>query len=138
MNRTDLQQISRTRLKESAKLLECGFFCGAYYLAGYSVECAIKACIAKQTRQCEFPNKDLANKAWVHDLEQLIGLAGIAAELRTEMKSNKALELNWTIVKDWNESFRYELGISSSQARDYYSACSARKNGILPWVKKRW
>jgi hypothetical protein len=119
-------------------LLKSGYYDGAYYLAGYSVECAIKACIAKQTKRYEFPNKDLANKAWVHDLEQLIGLAGLGTDLRSEMKTNKPLELNWTIVKDWNESIRYELGMSFSQAKDFFSACSAKNDGILPWIKKRW
>jgi HEPN domain-containing protein len=30
-------------------LLEAGLYAGAYYLAGYAVECALKACIAKKT-----------------------------------------------------------------------------------------
>ena len=62
-------------------------------MAGYSVECAIKACIAKHTKKFEFPNKDLANRAWNHDLEQLIGIAGIRKELNDEMETNKTLEL---------------------------------------------
>jgi len=37
--------------------MQAGFFDGAYYLAGYAVECAIKACIAKGTRRYEFPDK---------------------------------------------------------------------------------
>ena len=47
MNRTDLQQPALTRLAEAKALLAAGFPAGAYYLAGYAVECALKACIAK-------------------------------------------------------------------------------------------
>jgi HEPN domain-containing protein len=137
VNRKDLQQISRTRLKESAILLNAGYYDGAYYLASYCVECAIKACIAKQVRRGEFPDKDLANKAWVHDLEQLIGLAGLGADLKSEMRIDKDMALNWTIIKDWDETVRYKLGISLSKTEDFYSACSARKSGILPWIRKR-
>jgi hypothetical protein len=54
------------------------------------------------------------------------------------MKENKSLEINWAVVKDWKESVRYEVTISDIQSKDFYSACTARKNGILPWIKKRW
>jgi hypothetical protein len=71
-------------------------------------------------------------------LEQLIGLAGLGTDLRREMKNNQALELNWAVVKDWNEAVRNEIGVSFQQANDFHSACSAPKDGILSWVKKRW
>jgi len=57
LDRKDLQELSRVRLKEATALMQAGFFDGAYYLAGYAVECAIKACIAKGTRRYEFPDK---------------------------------------------------------------------------------
>jgi HEPN domain-containing protein len=138
MNRSDLQKISRIRLTEAAVLLQAGHYPGAYYLAGYSVECALKACIAKQTKRHEFPNRNLANKAWVHDLEELIKLSGLGRDLEEDIEKNKALELNWVVVKDWSESSRYDLSISDVQSRDFYSACAAPKNGILSWIKKRW
>jgi HEPN domain-containing protein len=43
VDRNELQALSRLRLKEAAALLELGWFDGAFYLAGYSVECALKA-----------------------------------------------------------------------------------------------
>jgi HEPN domain-containing protein len=49
MNRDTLQRISNQRRREVAVLLEAGLYAGAYYLAGYAVECALKACIAKKT-----------------------------------------------------------------------------------------
>jgi hypothetical protein len=47
MDRKDLQSLSRWRLLEARALLRAGLPNGAYYLAGYSIECALKACIAK-------------------------------------------------------------------------------------------
>lgn len=126
------------RREEAETLLKSRHYAGAYYLAGYSIECAIKACIAKQIKRYEFPNKDLVNKAWSHDLENLIGIAGLTTALKAEMKANRTLELNWAIVKDWNESSRYDINISETQVKDFYSACFAGKNSILSWVKERW
>jgi hypothetical protein len=38
MDRKDLQELSRVRLKEATALLQPGLFDGAYHLAGYAVE----------------------------------------------------------------------------------------------------
>jgi hypothetical protein len=38
-------------LQDAEALLQGGRYDAAYYLAGYAVECAIKACIANQTRR---------------------------------------------------------------------------------------
>jgi HEPN domain-containing protein len=57
VNRKDLQFLARARLTEARALLDAGHPDGAYYLAGYAVECALKACIAKATQRHEFPDK---------------------------------------------------------------------------------
>jgi len=49
VNRADFQELAQIRLRDAEVLLENGRFDGAYYIAGYSVECALKACIAKLT-----------------------------------------------------------------------------------------
>lgn len=54
MNRRTFQQLSATRLADARALLAARRY-AAYYLAGYAVECALKACIAKQTRRYDFP-----------------------------------------------------------------------------------
>ena len=55
MNRSDFQQLSELRLKEVQALLGDQYFDGAYYLLGYALEFAFKACIAKQTKEHDFP-----------------------------------------------------------------------------------
>lgn len=138
MNRQELQELSKIRRKEAVTLLKVKHYSGAYYLLGYSVECALKACIAKQTNKYDFPNKDLANKAYAHNLEQLVKLAGLENELATDFKKNKTLEVNWAIIKDWKESSRYICAITPADAKDLYSACTSRINGILSWIKTKW
>lgn len=138
MNRADLQHISIQRRREAAALLRAELFPGAYYLIGYAVECALKACIARQVGKYDFPNKKLAQESWTHDLEILVRLAGVGPDLSRDAKLNAALQLNWTIVKDWSEKARYDLTVTRVQARDLYSACTSRRNGILSWIRQRW
>jgi HEPN domain-containing protein len=137
MNRADLKAISAMRIREAKVLLDAGQFSGSYYLAGYSIECALKACVARQVRSGDFPDKKLANLAFTHDLDQLVGLAGLKRSFETDRNANDRLDVNWAIVKDWNEEARYRLSIRSNLARDMYSACRGR-NSVLAWVRKRW
>ena len=61
MTRNDFQRLALLRVKESRALLQRGFYKGAYYLSGYAVECALKACIAKKTQRHEFPDKECSH-----------------------------------------------------------------------------
>src|SRR5450631_3647487 len=130
MNRGDLQSISRQRKREAWALIRARMYPGAYYLAGYAVECALKACIAKQTNKHDFPDKKFAADCWIHDLQKLVQLAGLGPELTLEMKGSPAFQVNWAIVKDWSEAVRYDLTITSAQAQDLYSACTRRRSGV--------
>ncbi len=138
MNRKNFQSIARLRRSEAAALLKTRYYAGAYYLIGYAVESGLKACIAKQTKRHDFPDKSLVKQVFTHDLEKLVKLSGLATTLETDLKANKNLELNWAIVKDWTEQSRYEMNISNVQALDMYSACTARTHGVLTWISKRW
>ncbi|RJQ54187.1 MAG: DNA-binding protein [Actinobacteria bacterium] len=129
--------MARIRVEEARVLLDKGCFSGAYYLVGYSIESALKACVAKQVRRYDFPDKKLANEAYIHNLERLVKVAGLGPAFEADLAANRDLEVNWAIVKDWTESARYEVGINEARARDLFSACTGR-NGILPWIKRRW
>src|SRR5437870_340048 len=82
---------------------------GAFYLAGYAVECALKACIAKQTSEHDFPpTRNYSMDCYTHDLEKLISLAGLRVIWSADTNTDADLKLNWDIVLDWNESSRYQ------------------------------
>jgi hypothetical protein len=110
---------------------------GAYYLAGYAAECALKACIAKQTKKHDFPDKNTVNQSYTHDLTQLLKVGGLEASLDKAAKGDRHLEVNWTILKDWSEGSRYERR-SQSEARDLLKAVADRQSGILTWLKRHW
>ena len=137
MNRTEFQKLSRLRVKEAKVLLDNRCYEGAFYLAGYAVECALKACIAKKTRRFEFPPRD-SNKLYVHKLGALVELAGLQSALDAEMRRVKAFRDNWMVVKDWREDARYEAKIAKNQAEDLYAAITDDPNRVLSWLKNYW
>ena len=139
MNRSDLQQLARTRLPEARVLFDHRRYEGAYYLLGYAVECALKAYIAKQTRRYDFPpDRKFVNDIYTHDLNKLLGVSGLEPEYRKEVQRNPNFELNWMTVKDWSEHSRYITGVSRARSKDFRSAVVSRKNGVLPWLQKYW
>jgi HEPN domain-containing protein len=139
MNRSDFKKLVKLRLKEARMLLDNECYEGAYYLAGYAVECALKACIAKKTKRFEFPPKpEFVRDLYKHDLTHLVKMAGLELDLKAEMKSVVNFESNWGIVKDWSEQVRYEVEVSDKQALDFYSAIVEEKHGVLSWLKKYW
>ena len=94
MNRTDLQKLSNARIREARILFAAGEYSGAYYLAGYAVECALKACIAKSVKRHDF-------------------------------------------AKSWTEQSRYSVR-TKNEAEAIIDAITRRKDGVLPWIKRRW
>jgi hypothetical protein len=54
-NRTTFQQLAEARIGEAKLLLANGHPSGAYYLAGYAVEYALKARIAEEFHEGEIP-----------------------------------------------------------------------------------
>jgi HEPN domain-containing protein len=139
MNRDDFQKLANLRIKESRVLLDNGCFEAAYYLAGYAVECALKACIAKQTKRYDFPpDVSEVRSIYTHDLTKLLEPAGLMAIHKAETASNINFKNNWTIIKDWSEQSRYDHSISVVKARDLYDAIVARKDGVLTWLRKYW
>ncbi len=137
MNRVDLQTIAELRIRESRALLNAGFPEGAYYLAGYSVECALKACIAKRTREFDFPEKKLTNDSHTHDLLKLIQLANLKLELDAAVHADANLQARLDTIQDWSEASRYDRK-SQQEAADLIDAVEDQTGGLLPWIRQRW
>ena len=68
MNRRSFQKLAEARLLDGKALLKAKRYDAAYYLTGYVIECALKACVAKKTKRYEFPRKD-AGSLYTHGLE---------------------------------------------------------------------
>ena len=137
MDRKQLQGLAAMRAQEAKVLLAAGAPSGAYYLAGYAVECGLKACIARKVRRHEFPDKRTVQDSYTHDLATLIRIAGLGNIFKDDRAANAALETNWLVVKDWSEQSRYEF-LSALQGRDMVAAVAHREDGVLRWVKRYW
>ncbi len=133
LTRVELQRLSSLRRSEAKSLLDARQFAGAYYLLGYAVECALKACIAKHVPRNTFPQRN-SKDLYVHDLVALRRFAGLEAE----MVLDNAVQLNWMTVKDWSERSRYYLVDDEIVVKAFYSACTVRTNGVLPWLTRKW
>jgi len=107
LNRADFQALTQIRLEEADILLAAGKYEGAYYLAGYAVECALKACIAKLTGLHDFPPKDTSNSYYTHNLDKLLTTAQLRVQLESDRSGNPQLDAYWTEVLLWNEGSRY-------------------------------
>jgi HEPN domain-containing protein len=117
MNPADFHKLAEIRIREAKILLDRKCYEGAYYLAGYAVECALKACIAKETKATDFPPRN-ANELYTHDLKSLVAKAKLTEELETRILGVVQFESNWRTVKDWKEITRYEHPIEAKRAKD--------------------
>jgi hypothetical protein len=58
MTCTEFQAMAEVRLNDAETLLAAGLWDGAYCLAGYAVECGLKANIAKGAGRRAFPRRN--------------------------------------------------------------------------------
>jgi HEPN domain-containing protein len=137
MTKRDLEKLSRTRLEDAGHLFHGGRFSGAYYLAGYAVELGIKACIAKVFQADAIPDKALVNAVYSHNLDGLLGTAGIKAQLQSDMKNDAVLSSAWGVASKWNETSRYEMW-DQFAAASMIRAVSDQNHGVLQWLMKHW
>ena len=138
MNRSDLKKLALTRLREAKVLLLNGEYSGAYYLAGYVVECGLKACIAKQTKRFDFPDRKTVVDSYTHDLSVLVRVAGLQPSLDLEIqRDQQGFGRCWSVVKEWTEQHRYRI-IDQKTAEDMIEAISDAKHGVLKWLRHHW
>jgi len=138
MTRTDLQLLAEERLSDAQVLLANGRFGAAYYLAGYAIECALKACIAKLTKAEDFPIKNSTNTVYIHDLKKLAGAAGVEVAIAQLAKNDQAFETNWALVTLWSEESRYDRYVDQQLAKFMVGAVSDPRYGVLQCIKQYW
>jgi hypothetical protein len=137
VNRSDFQNLADERVDDAQALLNAGRWSAAYYMAGYAVECGLKACIARLTQQYDFPTKERGDNCLTHDLARLVRLARLDSDLDNALNQSSGFVSSWNTVKDWNESARYRVW-TEFEARTLYNALTDRNAGVLPWIKAHW
>jgi HEPN domain-containing protein len=134
-DRDTFRHLAELRLSEAKLLYANGLASGAYYLAGYAVECALKAVIAAGFRANEVPDKSRVNNIYTHNLKDLLNLAGLKSPLENDMNEVSELRESWATISKWSEHARYEIWTSDA-APTMLEAVGADK-GLLQWLLKR-
>lgn len=137
LTKIDLEKLAEIRLEDAILLLREGRASSAYYLAGYALEFALKACISKQMQSAVIPDKNFIKDIYTHNLGTLLGLAGLNTQFTADSKINPKLAANWAKVTQWNGESRYEFWDPLSAA-GLLEAISDPNNGVFQWVKKHW
>lgn len=136
ITRTHLRQLADLRVQEAQALLGIGHAAGAYYLAGYAVECALKACICAHGQPDHFPPPpEEVKELYSHNLEKLLSRALLAEALKAH--PDGTLKSNWALVKDWSEQSRYNFP-EATQAEQLLTAVADPAHGVLPWLRLHW
>ena len=138
LNRDKLRLLCDARIEEARVLLEKKLWTGAYYLTGLAVECALKSCLASAVKEHDFPDKEFVSQMYVHNLEKLFRLNGaLWAQLQADMKTDAKLAVNWSTVKDWDDSKRYDV-VDELAAKSLHVAATETGSGIVEWVRQKW
>ena len=123
----ELKKIATERLDEAETLLAAKTPkpSGAVYLAGYSVEVALKFLAVRDYFGKNFPNRadefNLYSGLKTHDLSKLLELSQKEGELKTDSTA----WADWQVVKTWKTENRYNPidGITEQEARDGVASC---------------
>jgi HEPN domain-containing protein len=134
---TEQSKSSIHRLDDAYALFGCDRWRGAMYLAGYSIECLLKAklmrmfnCNNLKDLEEELQRRNLlADRATIftHQLEVLLRLANGLDRLR----QNATLWPLFNIVNRWMPAWRYNPDLSNSEdAEDYLDAVDKVRHWI--------
>jgi HEPN domain-containing protein len=140
VTRSEWRRTAESRVRDAAALLKARRYSAAYYLAGYAIECALKACIVaylKKNLAVIFQDRRFSEKCWTHDFKELLRLAGLRARWDADIDANPALRDNGEIVQNWNETARYQRK-SRAEAEGLYQAITDPAHGVLPWIRNHW
>jgi hypothetical protein len=139
LNRIELRQLADDRVLDARSLLDASRWSGAYYMAGYAMECGLKACVlafVEKTGQI-FHDKKFSEKCFTHKLIELIDLSGLKKEHEYLLKTNTTFQLYWGAAKDWSEAARYQQK-TEKEARDLNEAITNDPDGVLRWIRTNW
>lgn len=117
-------------VKDPQVLLAGRRYEGAYYLCGYAVELALKACICRTLGWAEFPETTNEFKGLTslktHDLRILLRLSG------RERRVKKYHFADWSVVVEWSPEMRYRPPQPVRKAHAQHMLESAQKiAGVL-------
>lgn len=155
---SELLKAGRRRLRDAQELLERPtrdphgsdadhrHLRGAYYLAGYAVECVLKVYIIRllDSRTKERVTRWSLAIEYLANSQMKLELAGkrshslplllTAAELEPDMSGDRATERSWRTCQGWDYNARYDgPGPDRASTERFVVACEATHN----WIRAR-
>lgn len=137
LTKHDLERLAQTRLDDASLLFAGGRYSSSYYLTGYAVELAIKACIANLIPANAIPDKGFINAIYTHKLDSLLSTAGLRPHFDTDAKTDLQFAVNWSIVNNWSQDSRYQFWDQFSTAT-LLTAINDPNHGVFRWVQTHW
>ena len=151
-NPKEILDLAYQRLDEAVLLCEHGRYDGAFYLAGYSVELALKARICNNIGLPALFDEDKDNEInkissvgevrrflKTHNLTTLLIISG----LKAKFEKNKAREKEFAnagalLFNDWNEKTRYKHRghADKKNVKKLISLLSDNTHGLLKWIEQ--
>lgn len=143
-SRVEIQELSHTRLKEARTLFEKGFYNGACYMAGYSVELALKAALCKTLDIDKLFCDSFKAQTKVfrtHNLADLLVFSGLWTKFEIARDEDREFDKQWSYLQGiWSEQLRYEPveKMNLSETQKLLDAIDNPTQGILQWIRKHW
>jgi hypothetical protein len=138
MNRAQCRELALLRLREAQVLFDNRLYSGAYYLGGYAIECALKACICRKTKRGEFPlDRKSLEFVYTHDLQKLVKGAELEIALDSTSKTDRTFNTSWAVLNEWSEEARYQRH-SRKETQELLRAISDPDHGIMQWLQNYW
>jgi hypothetical protein len=137
LTKSDLEKLAQVRLEDAVFLLTVNRASSAYYLAGYAVELALKACIANLMQANVIPELAFIKAIYSHKFEGLLATAGLLPQFLEDSKSDPKFAANWAIASKWTEESRYALW-DPIETATMIQAIHENDHGVFQWVKARW
>jgi hypothetical protein len=134
--RTTLQRLAIAKIEDARLLFQNQRYSNSYYLYGYGIELGLKACIARQMVAETVPDKAILRGFLEHEIAKLIGLAGLAALLKTE-RDNPQFDTPWPIVSEWSVESRYDM-MDAVTAAAMMDAVESPDHGVMRWLQQFW
>lgn len=141
MNQADLRRMADERIKDARALIRGKRWGFAYYVAGYSIECALKSCVLARMVYTASIFDEKPPRYREHRAEKLIELAGLTNELKARLDASRIagdmFRSNWGTVAAWDPESRYQSK-TEVEARDLFAAITDMPDGVLRWLKNYW
>ena len=137
LTKNDLEKLAQIRLDDALFLLSANRSSSAYYIVGYAVELAFKACISKLIQPNAIPDLAFIKVIYTHKFSELLSAAGLRPEFEEYIKMDSQFAANWAIANNWSEESRYEFWDPISAAT-MLQAIQDPNHGVFQWLKKHW